>query len=131
MSVREYGEETFGVLFTDAMMAEAVKRSGEDYEPEEYSAFADEIGLDELFSFSGQAYFIGEDGATDWSKEEMLFCDDHVYYAQLRKWSTLFKPAYSSMDEVIAELKEAFGKYLPDDFDYAHSIKHFVGTYYG
>lgn len=131
MSVRENAEEAWGVIFTDKMMAEAIKHRKKKYTEDEYYLFANEIGLDELFSFSGQALPVGEDGATDWSQESLYFNSEHIYYASLRNWSTLLKPAYSSMSEIVAEMKENFGKYLPINYDYAHSIKHFVGTYYG
>lgn len=60
-----------------------------------------------------------------------MYDGDRIYYIQVSSYPTLFKPAYKSMDELIAEFKEKVGEYLPEDFDYRSNIRHIVGTYFG
>jgi hypothetical protein len=35
------------------------------------------------------------------------------------------------MGEIIEELKEEVGQYLPNDYDYRKNIRHIIGTTFG
>lgn len=48
--------------------------------------------------------------------------NEDVWILPLNKRSTLLKPAYSSEDEIISELKYNYGMLLPQDFDYRNNI---------
>ena len=47
---------------------------------------------------------------------------ENVYILPLNNWPTLLKPAYLSEDEIISELKNKYGLFLPEDFDYRNNI---------
>ena len=47
---------------------------------------------------------------------------EDVWILPLSKWPTLLKPAYSSEDEIISELKNRYSPILPRDFDYHNNI---------
>lgn len=61
----------------------------------------------------------------------MTFDDETIYYCGLKNASTLIKPAYSSLDEAAEELKDYYGMWFPNDFDFRSNICHITGTYYG
>ena len=47
---------------------------------------------------------------------------EDIWILPLSKWPTLLKPAYSSEDEIISELKNKYGMILPRDFDYHNNV---------
>lgn len=47
---------------------------------------------------------------------------EDVWILPLSKWPTLLKPAYSSEDEIISELKNKYGAILPQNYDYHNNI---------
>lgn len=91
-----------------------------------------EKGICEYVSeFTGDAQEITINGAGTWCGDTKEYDNDMLFYVPLSNYPTLFKKAYNNMDEVISELKEKLGKYLPDDFDYRTRIHYICGTYYG
>lgn len=48
--------------------------------------------------------------------------NENVWILPLNKRSTLLKPAYSSEDEIISDLKDNYGMILPRDFDYHNNV---------
>lgn len=56
------------------------------------------------------------------------FDDEPVYYIPLEKGPTLFRPAYETLDEVIAEVTGKIGDVLPLDFNYALNVCSLEGT---
>ena len=47
---------------------------------------------------------------------------EDVYILPLGNWPTLLKPAYNSEDEIISELKDKYGQFLPQNYDYHNNI---------
>lgn len=47
---------------------------------------------------------------------------EDVYILPLDHWPTLLKPAYNSEDEIISELKDKYGQFLPQNYDYHNNI---------
>lgn len=140
MSVRDYGVNDYGLLLTEETMKILASKICEDYTNEEYEAFKYEFNdvvvdhlCDYISNFDGEAIRIRDDGSDDWyaNNSSEFFSDDTIYFIPLMNYPVLFKPAYASMDEVVAEMKDKVGEYLPDGFDYRNYIRHIVGTYYG
>ena len=105
----------------------------DDYEDDEFAfneALYDEGLVEYIGSFTGEAIAINENGENIWSDSES-YDDDIIYYVPTNMVSTLFKAAYSNVDEMIEEFKEKIGEYLPDDFDYRKYIRHISGTHFG
>lgn len=47
---------------------------------------------------------------------------EDVYILPLGNCPTLLKPAYNSEDEIISELKDKYGQFLPQNYDYHNNI---------
>lgn len=47
---------------------------------------------------------------------------EDVWILPPSKWPTLLKPAYNSEDEIISELKDKYGQFLPQNYDYHNNI---------
>lgn len=89
-------------------------------------------GICECISeFTGEANTLRDNGLISWNVDEIIYYqNDPICFVQLR-YPTLFKRAYTDMDEIIDELKYKVGKYLPEDFDYRNKICNICGVYYG
>lgn len=144
MSMRDYAVRDFGlVLDKDAMKCVAKKLYMKDCETEDGfdEAFEDDpwgfcegveskFNLSSCSNFTGEAKMIDDNGLDDW-RDSLFYSDDAIYYLPTKKCSTLFKAAYSSFDEIIAEFKKTIGEYLPEDFDYRNNFRMITGTYFG
>ena len=138
MSMRDYAVDDYGLLMTDETMKLIASRVFEDYTDEDYDEdelyFNDRLYeaniIDYIGEFTGEAMEIDDNGKNTWNTGEIYNCDI-IYYVPISRISTLFKAAYSNMDELINEFKEKLHEYLPDDFDYRKYIRRIVGTYYG
>ena len=80
--------------------------------------------------FIGTAYRLNEHGDPTWS-EDYMFDDDQLYYVGLGKEPALCRQAYSSVDEIVEELKNNLNDLLPDDFDIRSRLCFIAGTYFG
>lgn len=137
MSMRDYGVNDYGLIVNEETMKLLASNAVDGYTEEDYEEdsgyYADqlyEMGIIEYISeFTGESTEIGDDGNNLWSSGEQYDCDS-IYYVSLLNYSTLFKAAYKSMDELVNELKERIGEYLPEDFDYRSNVRHIVGSYY-
>ena len=47
---------------------------------------------------------------------------EDVCILPLGNWPTLLTQAYKSEDEIISELKDTYGEFLPQDYDYRNNI---------
>lgn len=131
MSMQNYALDEYAMLLDKDLVVEILKNMDIGYDDEDpvYSLYKE--GLCEYQSeFTGEVFGITDSGATDW-KNEKFYRSDTVVYFPLRSYCTLFKAAYRNMDEIINELEDAFGEYLPEDFDYRSRICRITGTYYG
>ena len=135
MSMRDYAVDDYGLLLTEETMrtiASIVCDDFDDMEEDEYGDALYEKGICEYIGdFSGEAIRITDDGYHEYGNNGESYCGDQIFYVPICSYSTLFKPAYENMDELIAEFKQKLGEYLPEDFDYRANIRHIVGTYFG
>ena len=135
MSMRDYAVDDYGLLLTEEAMrtiAAIVCDDFEDMEEDEYGDALYEKGICEYIGdFSGEAIRIADDGYHEYGNNGESYSGDQIFYVPICSYSTLFKPAYKNMDELIAEFKQKLGEYLPKDFDYRVNIRHIVGTYWG
>jgi hypothetical protein len=96
----------------------------------EYELYEQDI-CEYVGEFTGEAQELTDEGTYTWHGNREYYDGDILVYVPLLKYPTLFKKAYNDMDEIIAELKDKLGEYLPDDFDYRSKLCHISGTYYG
>lgn len=138
MSMRDYAVSDYGLVVTEEMMKLLASKAcqeytEEDYE-EDYDYYADELyekGIIEYISeFTGESMEVDDNGKYVWNTGE-VYNDDRIYYVPILRYSTLFKAAYTDMDELISEFKERIGEYLPEDFDYRNYVRHIAGSYFG
>ncbi len=126
MSMREYGYSDYGMIIDGIAEKEILKRG--DYE-DLYELW--ENGRCQYVSeFTGTAYRLNEHGDPTWS-EDYMFDDDQLYYVGLGKEPALCRQAYSSVDEIVEELKNNLNDLLSDDFDIRSRLCFIAGTYWG
>lgn len=133
MSMRHYGVDDYGMLFDEETMEIVVKalgcyEDGDKLDDMMWSLY-DEGICEYISEFTGESVMLDNNGIGMWGTEENYRSDSICFY-QLKQPS-LFKCAYNGMDDVIAEIKENIGKYLPEDFDYQNRIRRITGTYFG
>lgn len=101
----------------------------EDYEYDTFS-FDEDVALRMngnaiyLSHFTGDAMLAAE--GLDGIRKH--FDDESFYHIPLSRELSLFGAAYSSIEEVINEVKEKTNGLLPEDFDYRLNVCHFVGS---
>ncbi len=138
MSMRDYAVDDYGLLMTRETIQIIASQFCNDYTEQKYNndehGYANDLYeaniIDYISEFTGETFEIDNFGRTIFNHGETYYVD-HLYYIPVCKESTLFKPAYNNMDELISEFRWKLCDYLPDDFDYRKYIRHIVGTYYG
>lgn len=135
MSMRDYAFYDYGMILDEETIKVISSKAfdnlaGDDICDLGYKLY--EEGICEYVSeFTGEAQEVDDNGAGTWCGDTKEYDSDMLFYIPLCNYPTLFKTSYNNMDEVISELKEALGKYLPEDFDYRSRIRYICGTYYG
>ena len=134
MSMRDCALHDYGMLLDDEtalMLANGIGYILDDYNPIKSAkqelfegGWCEYIG-----DFTGESFRVLDNGLEDW-RNATGYCGDTIYYVGLQR-PTLFHTPYKNMDDVISDLKEQIGRYLPDDFDYRSRICKIVGTYFG
>lgn len=131
MSMRSYAAEGYGLIINeelfDIIKKKAIEEDPETADMEMYDLFEHLFGYVSCYG-DCEGEFLKLDS---WETQGDFCADEEFYILDLDKYPSIFKTAYSSMDEVVAEIKGKAGKYLPEDFDYEKHIAHFVGTYFG
>lgn len=141
MSMREYAFEDCGMVLNTNHLQMLAKRICADYSDKEWEKSPDsryefldkvseKLDMQYISGFDGEAIFITDDGHND-CDDSLQYDNDVLYYIPLSNYPTMFKPAYNSIDEIVDELREKLGQFLPQNFDYRNNIRHIVGTYYG
>lgn len=132
MSMRDYAVNDFGVVFDEEMLIAMANKKNIEYDKEDIDCYdiADHFGFEYISEFTGEATRVYPDGTFD-RKTSLIFNNDAVYYLPLMKSSTLFNAAYDSIEDIVAEVAERIGEFLPDDFNCKDNIRNIVGTYYG
>lgn len=135
MGVNYYAETGYGLFLTDdEMMIFARKMCEEDGQKLE------EVEVEDLIDFLydlPDSILVSDD---NFDKRDVIFLDkeDHIWdfadglmlYA--KKQGHIFKgeenQLYSEPDEMVAEFKSRYGKYLPDNFDIKSRLCYFAGV---
>ena len=135
MSMRDYAVDDYGLVLDNETVKTIASKLFDDYNANEDAIdLAHELynrGVCEYISeFTGEAQEIDEKGYC-YSEDSIQYYSDVVVYVQTLHFPTLFRNAYNNMDEIVEELKNRVGEYLPEDFDYRSRIRHICGTYFG
>lgn len=139
MSMRDYGISEYGLLLDDEALQYMASKICKNYSDDAYKDdkwdFIDEIYstcCEYLSNFTGETFEIDDVGDDIvGSKNNEIFYETTILYVPCNKFPKLFSTAYQSVDEIVDEMRERVGKYLPSDFDYRGNIRHIVGTYFG
>ena len=139
--MRDYGVEAYGLLLNDNDMKHLASKLCSDYSESEYDEnpwdFIEEVeyrlNIEYISEFEGDAVKIRDDGVDDWCSTNNYdnYAGDTIHYLPFHHFPSLFKAAYSNIQEVIDEMKERIEPYLPADFDYRGRLRHIIGTYFG
>lgn len=138
MSMRDYAVDDYGLVLNTNHLQCLASRVLDDYSEEEWEngrlgivqELVETLDIECISEFRGEAFVITNVGESDWSNTD-IYNGDSIYYISISVYPSLFKQAYSDMDELTLEFKKKIGKYLPDNFDYRSNIRHIVGTYFG
>ena len=135
MGMRDYAVDDWGLVFDEDTIKIVAENALEYFdELEEDDALDYELynaGICEYISeFTGEAILVNENGNVDFNDSIDYSCDT-ICYVPVTKWPTIFKGAYKDMDDLIADMKERVGEYLPEDYDYRSNVRKITGTYYG
>lgn len=114
-----YGVNDFGLYVRAGDLAGYAQRSGLTV-----GEVAVEAGMVEYLDAEGEAIPLGFKGYP-------FGVGACFYLAELSRYPSLFATAYASTDEAVLELRLAYGKYLPANFDFEGNFVNFVGTTWG
>lgn len=138
MGMRDYALVDYGMLVTDEIAKSMAAKICDNYSEDEYEN--DKFGIlyelyekgfvEHVFNFTGETEFVTSDGIIDWGCGEFYNCE-MLCYIPAKRFPSLFKPAYSNMDELVNEFKDRLKDYLPEDFDYRGHIRFIDGIYFG
>lgn len=133
MSMREYAAEDYGLVLDDKALRHICDKAFADNPVNEgdetYALYEAEI-INLFGEFTGEAFCINDKGDDIWDRSISYSCEE-VPYVPLKKYPSLFRAAYKDFNEIIEELKEEIGEYLPEDYDYRSNIRHIIGTTFG
>ncbi len=138
MSMQETGISEYAFLFTDETLRLIAKKLFSDYTDEKYNKamglyvydIKEKLSLNYEGEFTGSTYPLKEDGCPDFFSEDN-YSSNILLYLPLEKEISLFKTSYKNMEEVVSEIRNKIGDYLPDDYNYRKNICLICGTYYG
>ena len=134
MSMRDYAYVDYGLVLDEDIINDIAAQVCEDFTEitNEYWGYElYEKGICEYAGdFTGEAICIDDKGNDDW-RTTMIYSGESLCYIPLDKYPSLLNNAYNSIDEIIDELKEKIGKYMPKDYNYRANIRHIVGTTFG
>jgi len=133
MSSRDYSVHDFGYVFSEENIENLItKLKPGNINPGDTCEMAEYMGLDRIGEFSGEAIRLDELGDDDFGDDTWNYSCDTIYYFPIGTYSSLFKAAYQSPEELARCMKSSYGKWLPDDLNEIYKgIRHIVGTYFG
>ena len=121
MGMSTSAAEDYGLYVTTEDFKEYADKNGVD---------ADDVGYDNGFNSyggaEGECCLIIKNGSA-----ESFSAENSFFIASLERFPALFSRAYRNERDALLELKEKYGEFLPDDFDYEGKFVHFVGTTFG
>lgn len=142
MSMRSYAAEDYGFYIDGELANEIIKKVSEKeatdlYDINDlYNHLSEDKGIPVDFwsSCEGELFEIKENMLYEESDFSFGY-DDAFLIISLKYFPTLFsKPSYKGIEDIIEEIKEHIGQYLPDNFsdeDIKKRIVHFVGITVG
>ncbi|HZK27071.1 MAG TPA: hypothetical protein VFD00_06005 [Thermoclostridium sp.] len=115
MSMKTYGVSDYGLYVTN----EDLKNHADNNEADEYEV-AENAGMFYYSNADGTAYSLFTNNEFD--------VGEYFYIAPVKRYPSFFAKGYENKEELLCELKEQYGKYLPEDFDYENKCVHYAGT---
>ena len=133
MSMRDYGVNDYGYVFTEEMLEKLIdERFADELDHDDCEILAERMGLEYIGEFTGGAYHLDEKSDDNYNWDTLYYSGDTLYYFPLRSYSNLFSAAYSSKEELITDLKDCHGEWLPNDDNAIYDgVRHIIGTYFG
>lgn len=119
MSSHNYNGQVYGLYIENE---EVFKEYLDKHDQDMYELYDDLLDLGVVFI--DETF---EDITIESAIDNSTFDDENkptedVYILPLGNWPTLLKPAYNSEDEIISELKDKYGQFLPQNYDYHNNI---------
>ena len=136
--MRHFGFDDYGLVLDRETMKYIASKVCEDFDPDEYDKDAydfneyvcDFIGIACTCEFSGETFPFDENGRESYG-DSTFYVEDRIYFIPAQNYPGLFTLPYASMEDLISEMRERVGEYLPPGFDIRFNIRHIAGTYYG
>jgi hypothetical protein len=132
MSMKYYAVNDYGMVLDEKtakmILSKIINNYDESEEDWRYTLY-DEGICEYISDFTGEATCINDEGEDVWS--DTYYYDNNELICVPLRIPKLFERVYSNIDEMVNELKEKLGEYLPDGYDYKSRICHICGTYYG
>ena len=126
MSSKDYSVNDFGYVFNAEMIDKIIEKvkpkniqTGDTYE------MAEIMGLQYIGEFTGEAIRLDEVGDDDFRDDAWSYSADSIFYFPIGAYSSLFKAAYQSKEELALCMKSSYRIWLPDDLDEIYNgIRH-------
>lgn len=133
MSMRDYSVHDFGYVFTAEMIDKIIEKvNPEDIEPGDTYDMADYMGLEYISDFTGEALRLDDNGDDNFRDDMWTYSCESIFYLPIGAYSSLFKAAYQSSEELARCMKARYPEWLPDDLDEIYKgIRHIIGTSFG
>lgn len=133
MSMRDYSVHDFGYVFSADMIDQMIEKiQPEDIKPGDTYEMAEYMGLEYIGGFTGEALRLDEGGDDDFHDDIQTYSCESIFYLPIGSYSTLFKAAYQSKEELSRYMKVSYPEWMPEDFDEIYKgIRHIIGTSFG
>ena len=138
MSMRDYIVDDYGFVLDEPVLQMLASKLCDGYTSADFSEnrydyceeLIDKLDLQSISGFTGVARYFDDDSYPECLVSD-IYEEDTIYYLPLKRLPSMFHAAYKDEDEIVEEVKEALGAYLPENFQYKESIRHISGTFYG
>lgn len=141
MSMRDYAVDDYGLVLNTNHLNMLAAKICQDYSEEKWNSsvsnrcdYAEEVveklDLEYIGEFDGEATAIRDNGWSNWS-DSICYSGDTIYFVPLSYYPNFFEAVYADISDIVNDVKNKIGKYMPDDFDYRANIRHITGTYFG
>lgn len=121
--------DDYGLLLGDDAIKYIASQTSEDFSEERFD-------IKHISEFTGDAIKINDKGMDGWGLEDACesFSGGVIHFIPLDHYPSLscadiVYAEYENVNEIIDELKQKVGSYLPEDFDYRSNIRHISGIY--
>ena len=133
MSMRDYSVHDFGYVFNEKMIDKFIEKlKPKNIEPGDTYEMAELMGLEYIGDFTGDALRLDEFGDDDFDDDAWSYSGESIFYLPIGAYSSLFKAAYQSPEELARCMRSTYPKWLPDDLDDIYKgIRHTIRTSFG